>query len=196
MQYFVYNGGMDAKEVKEFLAGLGEEERAILKKLSTKQRIWLETFLKTNNQTEAGRVAKYKSPRQSGQENYINPSIRQIINARIAMAAMDAVELLQHLGKIARGFNATDYIEPKEKYTVDADGIPRLTSFFMVIDLQKLAADGFGDLISSVENTPNGPKYKFTDRKDGLNPLARHLLTNNINLVQEIVFDVISDEAE
>ena len=78
---------------------------------------------------------------------------------------------------------------------IDADNESRLVGVIAVLDIEKLAADGFGDLVTSVENTPNGPKYKFADRKDGLNPLSRHLLKHNINL-GDLVIGVSFDDAD
>lgn len=80
--------------------------------LSNKQQVWIESYLKCWNATEAGRIAGYAFPNVEGPKNLVNPSIKAIIDTRIAELAMSADEVLIRLAKMGRS-NIADFAHVK-----------------------------------------------------------------------------------
>lgn len=72
------------------------------KTLTDKQRVFLEEYLGGWNATEAARKAGYAFPNVEGPKNLVNPSIQQVIAARIAELTMSANEVLIRLTEHAR----------------------------------------------------------------------------------------------
>ena len=81
-----------------------------MKKLTTKQRIFLETYLACWNATEAARVAGYKHPNTQGPRLLVNVRIREAVEERLKVKALEADEVLQALSEIAAGSMA-DFTE-------------------------------------------------------------------------------------
>ena len=102
---------------------------ATTKKLTAKQQIWIDEYLKTWNATEAARRANYSIPRQQGSENLSKPALKAEIQRRLEESAMSADEALYRLGEIARG-NLEDYF-------VFIDGVKQ-----PYIDVQKAKENG------------------------------------------------------
>lgn len=76
-------------------------------KLTDKQRVFVEEYLKCWNATEAARRAGYAGSNETlaviGFENLRKPNIAKFIQKRISEKAMSADEVLLRLGEIARG---------------------------------------------------------------------------------------------
>ena len=81
------------------------------KKLTLKQRAFVEHYLECWNATKAAILAGYssKSARVSGANNMSKYNIRAEVESRIAEMAMSADEVLLRLGQQARG-NIADVI--------------------------------------------------------------------------------------
>lgn len=73
--------------------------------LTTKQRLFVEAYLATNNATEAARRAKYKGNDETlasvGKENLRKPQIAALINQRVESAIITADEVLNGIKEIA-----------------------------------------------------------------------------------------------
>jgi len=72
-------------------------------KLSDKQRVFVDNYLRTWNASEAARIADYAQPAVSGHENLQKPYIRAAIQERLAEHVMSADEALGRLSAVARG---------------------------------------------------------------------------------------------
>lgn len=72
-------------------------------KLTGKQSVFIEEYLRCWNATEAARVAGYAHPNKDGPENLVKAGIADLIKARIAEKAMSADEVLIRLAEHARG---------------------------------------------------------------------------------------------
>lgn len=73
------------------------------KKLTDKQKLWLENYLATFNATEAARRAGYKHPNVVGPHNLTVDYLQERIKERLNAAAMSADEVLYRLAQMARG---------------------------------------------------------------------------------------------
>jgi phage terminase small subunit len=75
------------------------------KKLTNKQRVFIDAYLETFSGAEAARRAGYsqRTARQMGRENLSKPYIKAEIDARLEESRMSADEALQALSEIARG---------------------------------------------------------------------------------------------
>jgi hypothetical protein len=75
------------------------------RKLTTKQKVFINEYLKLFNATEAAKRAGYsdKTAYSIGQENLNKPEIKSLIDARIAESHMGADEALKLLADMARG---------------------------------------------------------------------------------------------
>jgi phage terminase small subunit len=91
------------------------------KKLTDKQQVFVEEYLRCWNASEAARRAGYseKTARQIGEQNLSKLDIQEKIQARIAELKMSADEVLSRLGEQARG-DIGDFI------AVTKSGQPRL----------------------------------------------------------------------
>ena len=76
------------------------------KKLTAKQRIFIDEYLQCWNASEAARRAKYTgSPNtiaQTGKENLRKPTIKAEIETRLTKSSMSADEVLSRLAQFAR----------------------------------------------------------------------------------------------
>ena len=89
--------------------------------LSTKQKVFIEEYLKTFNATQAALAAGY-SPSTAhviGWENLRKPEISSEISKRLSETAMSADEVVKRLGEHARG-NMGDF------WDIPAKGAPTL----------------------------------------------------------------------
>ena len=71
--------------------------------LTIKQKEFINEYIKCRNATEAARRAGYAYPNTEGPKNLVKPSIAEEIASRTAKSAMEADEVLQRLGDMARG---------------------------------------------------------------------------------------------
>ena len=75
------------------------------RKLTNKQRLFIDYYLQSFNASEAARKAGYseRTARQIGQENLTKPDIQAEIQERLSEVHMSAEEALKLLADIARG---------------------------------------------------------------------------------------------
>lgn len=172
------------------------------RKLTPKQRLFVEHYnANGGNGTDAARKAGYKGSDSVlagvAYDNIRKPHIAALISKRVEEAAMNADEVLQRLAKIARGFDPTKYLI-SDRVTVSIKGGTK-TYPVERIDLERLAKDGFGDLIKTVRNTRDGPVYEFHDQYAALRDLGRHhsLFTDKVDHTsggEKIVVTIGGDE--
>lgn len=63
--------------------------RCSMANLTTRQRIFVEEYLRTWNATDAARKAGYKDPEQAGYENKLKPAVASRIQARLSTVASE-----------------------------------------------------------------------------------------------------------
>lgn len=114
--------------------------------VTTKQRVFIDEYLKCFNAAEAARRAGYseKTARMIGRENLTKLYIKAEIDRRLAESAMAADEVLARVGDIGRG-DLTQYL------TVGGE-----------LDIERLKEDGKGHLIKKYRRT-----RRTVHRKDG-----------------------------
>lgn len=87
------------------LFGVGGDSE-MSEKLTLKQKLFIEHYLKTSNGTEAARVAGYEGLPNTlavvAHENLRKPYIRQIIDERLRSIVMESDEVLRRLSQHAR----------------------------------------------------------------------------------------------
>lgn len=80
------------------------------RKLTDKQRLFVEEYLKCWNATEAATLAEYAHPNKQGPRLLVNVGIRAAIEERLEVKALEADEVLKGLAEIATGSMA-DFIQ-------------------------------------------------------------------------------------
>ena len=126
--------------------------------MRTRQKVFVEEYLKSWNATQAAIKAGY-SPRSAasiGHENLRKPEIQAEIERRIEQEVMSDKEVLLRLAQQARAEYA-EFIRP--------DGS---------LDLEALKAHGKAHLIKSIKRTRYGLQVEFHDAQKALIQLARH----------------------
>ncbi len=126
--------------------------------MRTRQRVFVEEYLKSWNATQAAIKAGY-SPRSAasiGWENLRKPEIQAEIERRIEQEVMSDKEVLLRLAQQARAEYA-EFIRP--------DGS---------LDLETLKAQGKAHLIKSIKRTRYGLQIEFHDAQKALIQLARY----------------------
>ena len=152
------------------------EKKKKLKKLNTKQRLWVENYLSNGfNATLAAKEAGYKSQfRKVGWENTTKPHIKALIEERLTEAAMGANEVLARITTMAKGFDIADYVEQIPTYRVDKSGKEYLYGYAVLINVDKLQKDGHSHLIKRVYPTKQGVGVEWQDPLASLSLLAKH----------------------
>lgn len=130
-------------------------------KLTNKQRVFVETYLKCWNATEAARVAGYKHPHVQGSQNLAKLSIKAAIDARLAELKMGADEVLIRLAGIAR-LDLGDFFE------VHSNGLAML-------DLDKAKKADKMRLLKKIKIKENSIEIETYDKQAALVTLAKHL---------------------
>jgi hypothetical protein len=125
-------------------------------RLTTKQRVFVEEYLRCWNGAEAARRAGYKKPYISACENLRKPYIADIIAERIKEKAMSADEILAHLSDIAR-FDS---------------GL--LLGKAGVVDWDEAKDQGHTRFVKKLEWTQNGLKIEVYDKMEALELLGKH----------------------
>jgi len=133
--------------------------------LSHKQKIFIETYLRTWNAAESARAANYANAESQAYRVLQNEKVSAEIKFRLENAAMSADEVLMRLAEQARAAYA-DYI------TYDG-----------AVNLPMLVADGKAHLISGINPKKEGTEIKFHDAQAALVHLGRHhkLFTDGID---------------
>jgi phage terminase small subunit len=133
---------------------------AAKRRLSTKQRVFVEEYLICWNATEAARRAGYKHPNVQGPRLLVNVSIQAAIQARVDEIAMSANEALLRLTEQARG-DISDFI------VISKEGQAR-------IDLKKARAARKLHLVKKISETKHGLKIELYDAQAAIQLIGRH----------------------
>ena len=163
------------------------------RKLSLKQNLFVEFYLQTigeegfhglrvGNATKAARLAGYAGNDVTlasvGYENLRKPHIKAEIERRLTEVVMGSNEVLVRLGKMARGFDKTKYIELKETYVIkEKDGkvYRQFKGYTLKFDLDQLQEDGFSHLIKSIKQSAQGGiDVEWHDQMAALVHIGRH----------------------
>jgi len=130
----------------------------VARKLTSKQRLWVEAYLETWNGTEAAKRAGYKGNYDTlkavGSENLAKPYLAAEIDRRLSKAAMRADEVLARLTEQAT-VNFADFF--------DEYGRP---------DWAEIKARGH--LVKKVYPTREGWRLELHDSQRALELLAKH----------------------
>jgi hypothetical protein len=132
---------------------LGDSVRP--KKLSNKQKIFIDEYLKCFNGAEAARRAGYaeESARVSASRNLSDPDIRAIVDARIAESQMSVDEALIRISQMARA-SITDVIDE-----------------YGEIDWEKVYKNGH--LVKSISPGKFGTRIEIIDAQAALDKILR-----------------------
>jgi len=140
--------------------------------LTTKQELFIASYLENFNATEAATKAGYRGSnatlRSVGSENLTKPNIKAAIAQEIATLTMGKNEALSRLAIIARG--PGDFLTA-EPY-VDADGNEHVN---VVVGYTALLKAGLGGLIKSVTPTRYGSRVEFYDAQRALETILKAL---------------------
>lgn len=133
--------------------------------LTSKQRLFVDEYLKCWNKTEAARRAGYSEGNlsESGRQAFNAPGVRAEIEERFHQSAMSADEALAHVAQIARGEWAAAF------YVSDAG-----TFKFDPVIAEKLGLLNLIQESSPVPGTVNY-RFKFPSRMDALKTLLTAL---------------------
>ncbi len=132
----------------------------MVRKLTDKQKMFVEAYLETLNATESARRAKYRGNDQTlravGHENLTKPHIREEIDRRLKETIMSADEVLLRLGEQARA-----------EYSL-------FMTPFGGLDLGELIRAGKGHLIKKIKKTLHGIEVEFYDAQAALVHLGKY----------------------
>lgn len=138
------------------------------RKLTSKQRLWVEAYLETWNGTDAARRAGYSGSYETlasiGSENLRKPKLRVEIEKRLTEAALSANEVLARLSEQAKARHPDFF---------DRWGRP---------NWEEIRARGH--LVKKVYNTLHGWRVELHDNQKALELMARHhgLLVDRIQI--------------
>lgn len=167
------------------------------KKLTRRQKVFVEYYLQTWNASESARLAGYK-----GQSNVIGPrlladvSIKALIDRRTDEIAMSTNEILLGLSEQARSdirnyfkiveewtfypLPSYDIIDQKEVEVLDEDGQPtgeKKISYWVrhvTIDLYKLLDPKYSAVVQEFSDSPkDGLSVKLYSRQNALQFMAK-----------------------
>ena len=143
------------------------------RRLTAKQRIFVDEYLRCWNATEAARRAGYseRSLRSIAAENLTKPDIQAEIKRRLLTVAMSADEVLGRLAEQAR---------------VDLGQFIRINDETgqVTVDLRPVRAKEHTHLIKSLRQTKEGLAIEVCDAQAALVHLGKHLqlFTENLNV--------------
>lgn len=143
------------------------------RRLTGKQKAFIEAYLETLNATEAARRAGYKGNgntlKSIGSENLTKPDIAALIKKRVASRAMKADEVLDRLAQQARG------------------GIGELITEGGGLDIEKIQEQGH--LVKSYSITKQGRRIELHSSQRALELLGKHhqLFTDKLKVEGEIL---------
>lgn len=128
----------------------------MMRRLTNKQKKFVETYLTCWNGAEAARQAGYAHPRQSAWETLSNPYIKEYIRQRLTGAAMSADEVLSRLADQARG-DIGDFIGKGG-----------------VIDLDDAKEKGITHRLKSLSWTKQGIRIEMYSQQHALELIGKH----------------------
>lgn len=159
-----------------------------MKKLSGKQKLFVEYYIQTWNATDAARKAGYSGGyatlRVTGSRNLTKDNIRAEINNRLEETIMQSNEVLNRLGDMAKGFDVSDYTELRDTYAINKDGKEYLSGVALWLDLVAMKRDGFSHLIKKIKSTGKGIEIEWHDQMAALVHIGKHyqLFTDNVDI--------------
>jgi len=139
-----------------------DKPKSAYESLKPAEKIWVDTYLKTWNKTQASLVQKptrkYNAADKHGRDTYERLRIQEAIRERIKEHAMSAEEALARMAMFARGsfYELVDF-EHKDKLAefLDAElpnsDVANHVNKLAVIDLQKAKESGAVNLIKELE---------------------------------------------
>jgi phage terminase small subunit len=150
----------------------------VARRLTDKQRAFVEAYLETLNGTEAARRANYKGKDATlsavAYENLRKPHIRERIDERLAEMAMSANEVLARLTKQADPPDVTEFTKLKELYEYDSDGQRYLVGLALTLDLDQIQKLGLGKQIKRLKQTSGGLEIEWYDAQSALIQLGKY----------------------
>ena len=151
------------------------------KKLSYKQRMFVEAYLTTWKPTEAARQAGYANPDRQGYRLLRYVEIQEAIEQRLKEKAMGADEVLARLAEQAR-VNIGDFISEATIPVIDANG--ELIKELAAVNLNWDEIKKRGYLVKKITSTQNGPAIELVDNQTALIQIGKHLklFTENIDM--------------
>ena len=177
------------------------------RKLTPKQKLFVEYYLRSWNATLAAEQAEYKGNRKTlgsvGTENLAKPAIKAHIEERLSETVMASNEVLSRLGNMARSFDMTKYITLKERFEVVTKIVggkekhyKEFAGYVVSFNLDKLQEDGFSHLVKKIKQTNKGGiEIEWHDQMAALVHLGKYhqLFTDNLDITSEgeIVFRVV-----
>lgn len=150
------------------------------RKLTPKQKLFVEYYLQSWNATLAAEQANYKGNKITlasvGYENLRKPHIKKYISRRLAETVMTSDEVLGRLGNMARSFDMTKYISLRERFDVVTRTVNEkekhyreFAGYVVSFDLEKLQEDGHSHLVKKIkQNAQGGIEIEWHDQKDVL----------------------------
>lgn len=129
--------------------------------LNAKQRVFLETYLRTWNATRAAEAAGYSHPNKQGPRLLVHVGIQAAIRERLNELQMGADEVLIRLGQQAR-------FDPLRFATINDEGLT-------AIDLAALREAGLGCLVKKISYDKSGNQVvEFHDGQAALRLIGQH----------------------
>ena len=167
-----------------------------MEKLTRKQRIFIDEYLKSWNASDAAKKAGYsqKTARFIGAINLTKVNIRKEIDARLRESHVSTEEALKILGEQSRSklsdffkvveywtYSAThsdDVLETEEEPIINKEGEQTGTriKYFVrrvVLDMSKINDPFFSSLLEEFSETPTGPKIKLQSKQGAIDKILR-----------------------
>jgi hypothetical protein len=159
------------------------------RKLTHRERLFVETYLTTWQQTAAAKAAGYAHPEKAGWLVQRRPAVKAAIDARLDEAAMKANEVLARLSQQARA-NIAEFISEELVEDEDENGNPITVRVFS-LNWQTLQTKGY--LVKKISNTANGVAIELHDGQNALITLGKHhkLFADQVELPSEITLKII-----
>lgn len=156
-------------------------------KLTNKQQIFVDEYLKSWNATDAARKAGYKGNDKTlsvvGSENLAKPNIAAIIESRLDASLKDskitADETLQGLSDMA---------------TSDISDFVRVSGGLPIVDFEKAEKAGKLHLIKKLTMSDGKISFELYSKQRALETMAKHhgLLNTKIEIDINLMIDVVA----
>ncbi len=154
-----------------------------MKKLTNKQQIFVDEYLKSWNATDAARKAGYKGSddtlRSIGSENLTKPNIAAIIESRLEDSTISADETLQGLSDMA---------------TSDISDFVRVSGGLPIVDFSKAEEAGKLHLIKKLVVQDGKISFELYSKQRALETMAKHygLLNTKIEIDINMMIAVVA----
>lgn len=166
------------------------EEEESEKKLTSKQRRFIEEYCKDFNATRAAKEAGYSESTacEMGYENLTKPHIKKQVSMRLAALTMSADEALLRMSDFARGsFTPFVAIDENSRVMVDLASLPAQQNIHLIKKLKQTKrtfGDGDDNIITEVYT-----EIELHDAKDA----TKTILQMHGKLVDKKTLDITSD---